>query len=165
LSHAPEHFQAPAERVGQCLGPHSVVNACAFNDCAEQLHRDMGDIFGGLGDGKTWLDVPPPVVQVGQLYLPFGSQRGFYCGSLSFATCQQVNFPLEVKAGSTVAHTRSNGVTRCIAGTHHSHEPIPSEEAEPKWMKLMVTGPAPAGCAMLRDLRTWVSRLHFSPAS
>ena len=93
----------------------------------------MGDIFGGLGDGKAWLDVPPPEVQV--------------------------NFPLEVKAGSTVAHTRSNGVTRCIAGTHHSHEPIPSEEAEPKWMKLMVTGPAPAGCAMLRDLRTWVSVL------
>ena len=35
------------------------------------------------------------------------------------------------------------------------YEDVPSLENEPRWMKLAVTAPAPAGCAMIRDVRTW----------
>ena len=95
----------------------------------QHLHRDMGNFFDSSVPPTLWLDTPPPVVQV--------------------------NFPLEVAPGSQVGHTLSNGVTRCIPGTHHAHAAIPIEEEEPRWMKMMVAGPLPAGSAMLRDLRTW----------
>jgi hypothetical protein len=57
--------------------------------------------------------------------------------------------------GSPVGHTPFNGVTRQIPGTQKSRQPIPSLSEEPKWMKLSVTSPAPAGAAMFRDHRAW----------
>jgi hypothetical protein len=65
------------------------------------------------------------------------------------------NFPMEVVQGSDRGHTRFNGATRQIPGTHsHKQEP-PSLEDEPRYMKLMTTAPAPAGTACLRDTRAW----------
>ena len=83
------------------------------------------------------------------------------------------NFPMELTPGSPVAHTTHNGATRQIPGTQKSREPIPLLQEdleagnpddpapakgggqEPRWMKLSTTAPAPAGCAMIRDLRAW----------
>ena len=55
----------------------------------------------------------------------------------------------------TVDVNEINGATRQIAGTQHSHEPIPTLETEPEWMKLSVVCPAPAGSVMIRDVRAW----------
>ena len=87
-----------------------------------------------------------------------------------------VNYPMVVKPGEPTGHTAHNGasppttirqlwvpltnrqqpgVTRFVRGTHNSYEDVPSLENEPRWMKLAVTAPAPAGCAMIRDVRTW----------
>jgi hypothetical protein len=69
------------------------------------------------------------------------------------------NFPLEIRAGSSVGHTAYNGVTRQIPGTQtldsRNGNPIPPEETEPLWMKLSTTGPCPAGSVLLRDSRAW----------
>jgi hypothetical protein len=62
---------------------------------------------------------------------------------------------------SNEGHTTFNGATRQIAGTQNTHQPLPAEEEEPLWMKLATTAPCPAGCAMIRDIRTWVS--NFRP--
>lgn len=37
----------------------------------------------------------------------------------------------------------------------NSRQDIPNLESEPRWMKLSVTSPAPAGAAMFRDHRAW----------
>ncbi len=47
-------------------------------------------------------------------------------------------------------------VGRVQPGTQKSRQPIPTEDEEPKWMKLAVTAPAPAGAALFRDHRAWV---------
>ena len=66
-----------------------------------------------------------------------------------------VAYPMELVQGSTVGHTAANGATRFVPGTQHSREPVPSFEEEPRWMKLNVAAPVPAGTAMIRDIRTW----------
>ena len=55
----------------------------------------------------------------------------------------------------TVDFTSINGPTRQIPGTQHSHEPMPSLEDEPEWMKLSTVCPAPAGSVLIRDVRAW----------
>ncbi len=54
-----------------------------------------------------------------------------------------------------VDFTAVNGPTRQIPGTQHSHEPIPSLDEEPSWMKLSTVCPAPAGSVLIRDVRAW----------
>ncbi len=54
-----------------------------------------------------------------------------------------------------VDFTRTNGPTRQIPGTQHSHEPIPTIAEEPEWMKLSTVCPAPAGSVLIRDVRAW----------
>ena len=51
--------------------------------------------------------------------------------------------------------TRLNGPTRQIPGTQHSRAPIPGLRSEPEWMRLSTVCPAPAGAAMIRDVRAW----------
>jgi hypothetical protein len=48
-----------------------------------------------------------------------------------------------------------NGPTRQIPGTQHSHQPMPSLEDEPGWMRLSTVMPASAGSVLLRDPRAW----------
>lgn len=59
-----------------------------------------------------------------------------------------INFPM-------IDLTRENGPIRQIPGTQHSRAPIPNLLDEPDWMKLSTLCPAPAGCAIFRDIRTW----------
>ena len=72
---------------------------------------------------------------------------------------------MELVDGSPIAHTRSNGATRQIVGTHRSRERIPTLEEEPLWMRMATTAPAPAGCAMFRDIRAWHVRCRTIPSS
>ena len=65
-----------------------------------------------------------------------------------------VNFPLIVAPGDHDV-TVTSGATRQIAGTQNSRAPIPTEEDEPRWMKLALTAPVPPGCALFRDIRAW----------
>lgn len=51
--------------------------------------------------------------------------------------------------------TRLNGPTRQIPGTQNSRARIPPLEEEPEWMRLSTVCPAPAGSAMIRDVRAW----------
>lgn len=51
--------------------------------------------------------------------------------------------------------TAINGSTRQIPGTQNSREPFPTRREEPEWMKLSTVCPAPAGSAMIRDVRAW----------
>ena len=117
----------------------------------QNLHRDMGDFFPKASQGEKgmagntnrdvvadWRDTPPPVI-----------------------VC---NFPMEIVQGSPIAHTALNGATRQIPGTQSSRSDTPSLAEEPRWMKLSTTAPAPAGAAMIRDIRAWhVSTLIRPP--
>ncbi|MEM9564298.1 MAG: phytanoyl-CoA dioxygenase family protein [Actinomycetota bacterium] len=55
----------------------------------------------------------------------------------------------------TVDFTPLNGPTRQIPGTQNSREPIPTLDEEPEWMRLSTVCPAPAGSALIRDVRAW----------
>lgn len=55
----------------------------------------------------------------------------------------------------TVDSTPTNGPTRQIPGTQHSHDRIPDLSEEPDWMKLSTVCPAPAGSVLMRDVRAW----------
>jgi hypothetical protein len=54
-----------------------------------------------------------------------------------------------------VDFTRTNGPTRQIPGSQHSHEQIPGLDDEPEWMRLSTVCPAPAGSVLIRDVRAW----------
>jgi hypothetical protein len=66
-----------------------------------------------------------------------------------------VNFPLELGDEPDVGHSHVNGPTRQIPGTQNSRQPIPSLDDEPDWMRYSTVSPAPAGCALIRDIRAW----------
>ena len=53
-------------------------------------------------------------------------------------------------------------MTRQIAGTQHSREAIPPMDEEPKWMKLSVTAPVPAGSAMVFPHATCTEQMTLS---
>ena len=49
---------------------------------------------------------------------------------------------------------QENGPTRFVRGTQRSRHPIPSLEEEPEWMQQSIVC-APAGTAIVRDVRCW----------
>ena len=53
-----------------------------------------------------------------------------------------------------VDFTTENGAIRQIPCTQRSNAPIPTLEEEPLWMKNCIIG-APAGTALVRDVRCW----------
>ncbi len=59
-----------------------------------------------------------------------------------------INFPM-------IDLTRENGPIRQIPGSQQWRAPIPGLAHEPDWMKLSTVCPAPAGCAVFRDIRAW----------
>ena len=64
-------------------------------------------------------------------------------------------FNRELGEDPTIGHTHINGPTRQVPGTQHSKLPIPSVSEEPDWMRYSTVSPAPAGCALIRDIRAW----------
>ncbi len=103
----------------------------------QPLHADMGD-------RKSHTTRSGRVVQTGSFFDPSGrfSVRDLPAPSV---TC---NF-------LTVDFTPENGPTRQIPGTQNTREPIPSLDEEPEWMRLSSVCPAPAGSALVRDVRAW----------
>ena len=67
-----------------------------------------------------------------------------------------VSYPMDLTPGSAVGHTLSNGATRIVPGTQRTNDldRMPELHDEPRWMKLSVAGPVPAGTAFIRDIRT-----------
>jgi len=51
--------------------------------------------------------------------------------------------------------TSLNGPIRQIPGTQRSHQPIPSLDQEPDWMRVSRLFPLKAGSIILRDVRAW----------
>ena len=119
-------FQSPLFRCSG-YGGDFVIPGCTEY---QHLHRDMADYLNDPSGRLDFRDMP--------------------CARIA------VNYPTAVVPESGgAAHTVYNGATRQIPGTQMSKQPIPSLDEEPKWMKLSTTAPAPAGCAMLRDVRAW----------
>ncbi|MEM7092794.1 MAG: phytanoyl-CoA dioxygenase family protein [Actinomycetota bacterium] len=103
----------------------------------QRLHADMGD-------RRTYSSLTGKQRTGGSFHDPSGrfSVRDLPIPSMT------VNF-------LTVDFTRLNGPTRQIPATQHSREPIPSLDDEPEWMRLSTVCPAPAGSALIRDIRAW----------
>lgn len=98
----------------------------------QRLHADMGDAVDSETTPFSSFKDPRGTVSVRDLPTPYAT----------------VNFLL-------VESTATNGPTRQIPGTQRSRERIPTLDEEPEWMRLSTVSPAPAGAAMIRDVRAW----------
>ncbi|MEM8903021.1 MAG: phytanoyl-CoA dioxygenase family protein [Actinomycetota bacterium] len=98
----------------------------------QPLHSDMRD---AATDGST----------------PFSSFRD----PRGFLTTRDLPMPYLCVNFLTIDMTPLNGPTRQIPGTQHARAPFPTLSEEPEWMRLSTVCPAPAGSAMLRDVRAW----------
>lgn len=98
----------------------------------QRLHSDANDWNEGTQSPFTAFCDPTGQISIRDLPCPYVA----------------VNFlPQEV--------TRLNGPTRQIPGTQKSRASIPGLDDEPEWMRLSTVCPAPAGAAMIRDVRAW----------
>lgn len=98
----------------------------------QPLHADMGD----FRDEKR------------TRYSSFQDPRGFL-------TTRDLPVPYICVNFLTVDMTPLNGPTRQIPGTQNARAPIPTLDEEPEWMRLSTVCPAPAGAALIRDVRAW----------
>jgi hypothetical protein len=90
--------------------------------------------YQGLHSDNMWSELPDPYGNVTMRDVP--------------VPVLTINFPM-------IDLTYENGPIRQIPGTQRSRAPIPSLADEPDWMKLSTVCPAPAGCAVFRDIRAW----------
>lgn len=90
--------------------------------------------YQGLHSDNMWSELPDPYSNVTMRDLP--------------VPVLTINFPM-------IDLTFENGPIRQIPGTQRSRAPIPNLVDEPEWMKLSTVCPAPAGTAILRDIRAW----------
>lgn len=90
--------------------------------------------YQGLHSDSMWSELPDPDSRVSMRDLP--------------VPVLTINFPM-------CDLTPINGPIRQIPGTQRSRAPIPNLADEPDWMKFSTVCPAPAGCAIFRDIRAW----------
>ena len=90
--------------------------------------------YQGLHSDNIWSEIPDPFGHINMRDLP--------------VPVLTINFPM-------VDLTPINGPIRQIPGSQRWRAPIPALADEPEWMKLSTVCPAPAGCAVLRDIRAW----------
>ena len=90
--------------------------------------------YQGLHSDNIWSEIPDPFGHINMRDLP--------------VPVLTINFPM-------VDLTPVNGPIRQIPGSQRWRAPIPNLADEPEWMKLSTVCPAPAGCAVLRDIRAW----------
>jgi len=90
--------------------------------------------YQGLHSDNMWSEIPDPYGTVTMRDLP--------------VPVVTINFPM-------IDLTFENGPIRQIPGSQRWRAPIPSLADEPEWMKLSTVCPAPAGCAVFRDIRAW----------
>ncbi|MEM7444081.1 MAG: phytanoyl-CoA dioxygenase family protein [Pseudomonadota bacterium] len=90
--------------------------------------------YQGLHSDNMWSELPDPFGHINMRDLP--------------VPVLTINFPM-------VDLTTENGPIRQIPGSQRWRAPIPNLSDEPEWMKLSTVCPAPAGSAVLRDIRAW----------
>lgn len=90
--------------------------------------------YQGLHSDNIWAELPDPFGHINMRDLP--------------VPVLTINFPM-------TDLTTENGPIRQIPGSQRWRAPIPALADEPEWMKLSTVCPAPAGCAVLRDIRAW----------
>lgn len=90
--------------------------------------------YQGLHSDNMWSELPDPFGHINMRDLP--------------VPVLTVNFPM-------IDLTTENGPIRQIPGSQRWRAPIPNLANEPDWMKLSTVCPAPAGCAVFRDIRAW----------
>ncbi|MEP3279009.1 MAG: phytanoyl-CoA dioxygenase family protein [Stappiaceae bacterium] len=90
--------------------------------------------YQGLHSDNMWSELPDPFGTVTMRDVP--------------VPVLTINFPM-------IDLTFENGPIRQIPGSQRWRAPIPALSDEPDWMKLSTVCPAPAGCAVFRDIRAW----------
>jgi len=90
--------------------------------------------YQGLHSDNMWSELPDPTGQITMRDVPVPVV------TVNFALCDM---------------TPENGPIRQIPGTQRSRTPIPRLVDEPEWMRLSTVCPAPAGAAIIRDIRAW----------
>lgn len=103
----------------------------------QPLHSD-------IGDRRSHTTRSGRVVRAGSFHDPSGR-----------FSVRDLPVPAVTANFLTVDFTPVNGPTRQIPGTQNTREPIPSLDQEPEWMRLSTVCPAPAGSALVRDVRAW----------
>lgn len=78
----------------------------------------------------------------------------FFHDPLKQVTFQDIPAPFIVVNFLMTAFTKENGAIRFIPCTQRSRHPIPSLDEEPEWMQNSILC-APAGTAVIRDVRCW----------
>lgn len=121
-------FGSPDYSLRAASGDFCVPGAVEY----QRLHADMGDYVSPERSKFSSFSDPRGILTTRDLPPPY--------------VC--VNFLV-------VDSTPINGPTRQIPGSQHSRAPIPTLEEEPEWMRLSTVCPAPAGAAMIRDVRAW----------
>ncbi|MEM9035631.1 MAG: phytanoyl-CoA dioxygenase family protein [Actinomycetota bacterium] len=123
-----EIFGSPDYSLRAASGDFCLPGAVEY----QRLHADMGDLIDPATTPFSSFSDPRGILTTRDLPPPY--------------VC--VNFLV-------VDSTPINGPTRQIPGSQHSREPIPTLDEEPEWMRLSTVCPAPAGAAMIRDVRAW----------
>lgn len=90
--------------------------------------------YQGLHSDNMWSELPDPFGHINMRDLP--------------VPVLTINFPM-------IDLNFENGPIRQIPGSQRWRAPIPALVDEPDWMKLSTVCPAPAGCAIFRDIRAW----------
>jgi hypothetical protein len=96
-------------------------------------------------------DYSTPGAKIQSLHADMGD---FFNDPLGKVTFRDVPSPFIVVNFLMTEFKVINGGTRFIRGTQRSRQPIPSLEEEPEWMKNCHVC-APAGTALIRDVRAW----------
>ncbi|MDG2026126.1 MAG: phytanoyl-CoA dioxygenase family protein [Acidimicrobiales bacterium] len=97
----------------------------------QPLHSDVGDRRGERTPFSSYVD-PSGAITTRELPTPYITTNFF-----------------------VVDMTALSGPTRQIPGTQNSRAPFPGLEDEPEWMRLSTVCAAPAGAALIRDVRAW----------
>ena len=90
-----------------------------------------------------------------RLHTDIGDRVGGFMDPRGILTMRDLPCPVVCCNFLAQDFTKTNGPTRQIPGTQHSREKIPELAEEPLWMKYSTVCPAPAGSALIRDLRAW----------
>jgi ectoine hydroxylase-related dioxygenase (phytanoyl-CoA dioxygenase family) len=83
-----------------------------------------------------------------------GNEMGFTDPFVEQVTLRDLPPPVICVNFLMVDFTKENGAIRQIPCTHRSNAPIPTLAEEPPWMKNCIVC-APAGTALVRDVRCW----------
>ncbi len=104
--------------------------------------------YAGTGAGGDY-SLPGAQMQVLHSDIP-----DFFRDPYGLVTYRDVPAPFIVVNYMMVEFTRENGAIRFVPGTQRSRASIPTLEEEPQWMRDSIVC-APAGTAVIRDVRCW----------